>query len=117
MTSEKHIEGLEGWFQPWNDHDLTARPLLKVGGTYTIYTGRLTEGEVATLGRLLLELPGARPGSMGFFTDSSGDPCLEASFEPSGITIEGQASPEQWTAWDIAFRTAVEKAKLPRFPA
>jgi hypothetical protein len=71
----------------------------------------------ATLGRLLLELPGARPGSMGFFTDSSGDPCLEASFEPSGITIEGQASPEQWTAWDIAFRTAVEKAKLPRFPA
>jgi hypothetical protein len=49
MTSEKHIEGLEGWFQPWNDHDLTARPLLKVGGTYTIYTGRLTEGEVAML--------------------------------------------------------------------
>jgi len=117
MTTEEHIEGLEGWFQSWDDHDLTARPLVKIGGTYTIYTGRLNEVEVATLGRLLLGLPGARPDSMGFFHDSSGDPCFEASFEPSGLTVEGQALPEQWAAWDIAFRAAVEEAKLPRFPA
>jgi len=117
MTDEDHIEGLEGWFQPWNEHDVEARPLLKIGGTYTIYTGRLTEAELATLGRLLLRLPGARPDSMGFFSDSSGDPCLEASFEPSGITVEGQVSPEQWAAWDTAFRAAIEDANLPRFPA
>jgi len=117
MTAEDHVEGLEGWFQPWNEHDLAARPFVKIGGTYTLYTGRLTEAEVATLGRLLLGLPGARPGSMGFFCDPSGGPCFEASFEPSGVTVEGQASPEQWTAWDTAFRAAVEEAKLPRFPA
>ncbi|MFM9928338.1 hypothetical protein VLK31_35585 [Variovorax sp. H27-G14] len=117
MASEELIEGLEGWFQPWNEHDLAARPLVKIGGTYTIYTGRLTDAEVATLGSLLLRLPGARPGSMGFFSDPSGNPWLEASFEPSGITIEGQVSPEQWASWDTAFRAAVEEAKLPRFPA
>lgn len=117
MTDEDPIEGLEGWFQPWNENDVEARPLLKIGGTYTIYTGRLTEAELATLGRLLLRLPGARPDSMGFFSDSSGDPCLEASFEPSGITVEGQVSPEQWAAWDTAFRAAIEDANLPRFPA
>jgi len=117
MTDEDHIEGLDGWFQPWNEHDVEARPLLKIGGTYTIYTGRLSDAQVATLGVLLLRLPGARPASMGFFSNSSGHPCLEASFEPSGITVEGQASPEQWAAWDTAFRAAVEEAKLPRFPA
>jgi hypothetical protein len=117
MTDEDRVEGLEGWFQPWNDHDLAARPLVKIGGTYTIQTGRLTEAQVAALGRLLLGLPGAGPDSMGFFCDASGNPCIEASFEPSGITVEGQASPEQWAEWDTAFRAAVEEAELPRIPA
>lgn len=117
MNTKDHVEGLEGWFQPGNEHDLTKRPLVRIAGTYTFYTGRLTEAEIATLGRLLLRLPGARPDSMGFFSDSAGDSCFEASFEPSGITVEGQASPEQWAAWDTAFRAAVEEAELPRFPA
>jgi hypothetical protein len=54
---------------------------------------------------------------MGFFSDSFGNPCFEASVEPSGMTVEGHASPEQWAAWDTAFKEAVEEAKLPRFPA
>lgn len=114
---DESIEGLNGWFQPWNEHDIAARPLLKIGGTYTIYTGRLTKGELAALDTIVLGLPGARPGSMGFFSNSLGEPCLVASFEPSGITISGEASSEQWAVWDAAFRAAVEDAKLPRFPA
>lgn len=117
MTTEDSIEGLEGWFQPWNEHDVASRPLLRIGGTYTIHTGRLSEAQVAELGTLLLALPGARPDSMGFFSSPSGEPCLEASFEPSGITVVGKVSLEQWSAWDSAFRAEVEKAKLPRFPA
>ena len=117
MTTEHHVEGLEGWFQPWNEHDLEARPFVKIGGTYTITMGCLTEAEFTILGRVLLGLPGARPDSMGFFSDAFGNPCLEASVEPSGITVEGHASPEQWAAWDTAFKEAVEEAKLPRFPA
>ncbi|NMU91393.1 hypothetical protein HGQ98_16865 [Achromobacter ruhlandii] len=117
MISDDAIEGLEGWFQPWNEHDLTTRPFVNIGGTYTIYTGRLTEAELAALGSLFLQLPGARPNSMGFFSNALGEPSLVTSFEPSGITVWGETTPEQWAEWDTAFRTAVEQAKLPRFPA
>lgn len=111
MNTDDHVEGLEGWFQPWSEHDLAAIPLVRIGGTYTIYTGRLTETEIAAPGSLPLRLPGARPDSLGFFSDASGDSCFEAFFEPSGITVEGQASLRQWAAWDTAFRAAVRLSR------
>ena len=117
MTSNDYIEGLDGWFQPWVEHDPAARPFVIIGGTYTIYTGRLTEAELEALGKLFPRLPGARPNSMDFFSNELGEPSLMTSFEPSGITVEGRATPEQWAEWDTAFREAVEEAKLPRFPA
>lgn len=114
---DSHIEGLDGWFQESNQHDVAARPLLKIGGTYTIYTGRLTSAELAILDRILLELPGRQVGSMNYFGDPNEGAGLEASFEPSGIQIFGEVFEHQWSAWDSAFRDAVERAKLPRFPA
>jgi len=114
---DSYVEGLDGWFQPWNEHDVAALPLLKIGGTYTIYTGRLTSAELAALDRILLDLPGRHSGSMHYFGDPEGGAGLVASFEPSGITIHGEVLEYQWTAWDSAFRDAVERAKLPRFLA
>lgn len=105
-----------GWFQPWSEHNVETEPLVRVGGTYTVYTGRLNEAQLAELGAILLVLPGAQSGSMSFFAtaESAG---LEASFEPSGITVSGEVSASEWKAWDFAFRSAVEVAKLPRFAA
>lgn len=114
---DQHIEGLVGWFQPYDEHNSAAGPLLKIGGTYTIYTGRLTAAELAALERILLELPGRQAGSMNYFGDPEEGAGLVASFEPSGITVNGELSEQQWNAWDSAFRNAVERAKLPRFPA
>jgi hypothetical protein len=53
---------------------------------------------------------------MSFFAtaESAG---LEASFEPSGVTVSGEVSAREWKAWDFAFRSSVEVAKLPRFAA
>jgi hypothetical protein len=112
-----HIEGLDGWFQESNEHDVTARPLVKISGTYTIYTQRLTSGEVEILDRILLELPGRLTGLMNYFGDPKEGAGLVASFEPSGIQIFGEVLDHQWNAWDSAFRDAVDRAKLPRFPA
>lgn len=114
---DNYIEGLDGWFQPWNEDDIAARPLVKIGGTYTIYTGRLNSAELATLDRILLELPGKQAGSMNYFGNPEDGTGLVASFEPSGITICGEVLEHQWSAWDSAFRHEVERAKLPRFSA
>ncbi len=108
MTTAEHIEGLDGWFQPWAEHETKAGSLIKVGGTYTLYTDRLSEEQLERLGAILTTMPGtAANGVAGF----------EVSFEPSGITVCGEATPHQWQVWDATFRAAVDAAKLPRFPA
>jgi hypothetical protein len=115
MIENDQIDGLDGWFQPWSEHNVETRPLVSVGGTYTIYTGRLDEAQLAELSALVV-LPGAQSGSMSFFATSA-SAGVEASFEPSGVTVSGEVSASEWEAWDFAFRTAVEAAKLPRFAA
>lgn len=116
MIKDDEIDGLDGWFQPWSQHNVATRPLVRVGGTYTIYTQRLNEAQTAELGAILLALPGARSGSMNFFSTAA-SAGLEASFEPSGVTVSGDVAASDWEAWDFAFRSAVEAAKLPRFIA
>lgn len=116
MIENDQIDGLEGWFQPWGEHNVETKPLASVGGTYTICTGSLNEAQLAELGAILLVLPGAQSGSMSFFATSA-RAGLEASLEPSGVTVSGEVSVSEWEAWDFAFRSAVEVAKLPRFAA
>ena len=116
MIENDQIDGLDGWFQPWNEHNVETKPLASVGETYTICTGRLNEAQLAELGAILLVLPGAQSGSMSFFATSA-SAGLEASLEPSGVTVSGEVSLSEWEAWDFAFRSAVEVAKLPRFAA
>lgn len=116
MIENDQIDGLDGWFQPWREHNVETSPLVSVGGTYTIYIGRLNEAQLAELGSILLVLPGAQSGSMNFFATSA-RAGLEASFEPSGVAVAGEVLASEWAAWDFAFRSAVEVAKLPRFAA
>lgn len=108
MTTAEHINGVDGWFQPWAEHETNAGSLIKVGGTYTIYTGRLSEEQLERLGAIISAMPSTAADGVGG---------VEVSFEPSGITVSGEAAPHQWWMWDATFRAAVDAAKLPRFPA
>ncbi len=116
MIEKDRVDGLDGWFQPWSDHNVENTPLVSVGGTYTIYTGCLDDEQLAELSAILVGLPGAQSGSMSFFANSA-SAGLEASFEPSGVTVAGEILASEWEAWDFAFRSAVDVAKLPRFAA
>jgi hypothetical protein len=108
MTTAEYIDGLDGWFQPWAEHNTKVGSRIKVGGTYTIYTGRLSEEQLDKLGAILAALAGTAAN------DTDG---IEVSFEPSGVTVSGEATAQEWQAWDTTFRTFVDAEKLPRFPA
>ncbi|MBN9410683.1 MAG: hypothetical protein J0H69_16150 [Burkholderiales bacterium] len=117
MTKASEISGLDGWFQEWSEHDSSATPLAQIGGTYTIYTGRLTDTEQNALVEILRGLPGWDEASGFYFGNPSEGLGLGTSWEPSGIQVFGHVPAAQWATWDLAFRTAVENAKLPRFLA
>ncbi|HTH10826.1 MAG TPA: hypothetical protein VMA55_14765 [Acidovorax sp.] len=117
MAKATDINGLEGWFQEWDEHDVSATPLAQFGGTYTIYIGRLTGEEQNALFDILRSMPGWNEASGFYYGNPSEEPGLGTSWEPSGIQVFGQVPAAQWIAWDLAFRMAVENAKLPRFLA
>ncbi len=108
MMTAEYIDGLDGWSQPWAEHDTKVGSRIKVGGTYTIYTGRLSEEQLEKLGVILA----ARAGTAANDTDG-----IEVSYEPSGVTVSGEATSQQSQAWDATLRTSVDAAKLLSFPA
>lgn len=114
MIENDQIDGLDGWFQPWSEHNVDTKFLASVAGTYTICTGRLNEAHLAELGAILPVLPGAQSGSMSFFATAA-SAGQEASLEPPEATVSGEVSASEWEAWDFAFRSVIEIAKLSRF--
>lgn len=123
MTHHKDlfVHGMDGWFHESIEHGDVSSGLMKVAGTYTIYTSRLTKALTESLLRIMKGLPGALEDGAGdisyFGADESAASYLVMSFEPSGIQVFGHVTTEQWQQWDRAFRVAIDCEGFPRFPA
>jgi hypothetical protein len=116
---DEYITGLTGWFQGEAIPCIEDGALLKISGTYCIYTLRLTQADEKALEFIYSQLPGRSTGclDLGFFygLGESSPQFLTWSFEPGGIQVWGKLKPHQWKEWDETFRSLVDRAGLPRF--
>ena len=97
------------------EHVSAEAPLSAVERVYCLRLSDFTDADYAHLEEIYRCLPGWRgfapDGIPSWFGFEGSTPFLNASVEPSGLQVIGILTPEDWQAWDRAFRL-----HLPEFP-